>query len=65
MTQALDQQQATGALDGHHAWIESLLNDYYDPMYDYQLSQKQGRILVRGNPETIRDCARNHHKFLK
>ena len=65
MTQALDQQQATGTLDRHHAWIETLLNDYYDPMYDYQLSQKQGRILVRGNPETIRDYARNHHKLLK
>lgn len=65
MIQALDQQQANGALDGHHAWIEALLNDYYDPMYDYQLSQKQGRILVRGNPKTIRDYARNHHKLLK
>ncbi|MBE0486161.1 tRNA 2-selenouridine(34) synthase MnmH [Marinobacter sp.] len=60
MERALDQQQSTGNLDGHHAWIESLLTDYYDPMYDYQLSQKQGRIMVRGNPETIRAFARSH-----
>lgn len=63
MEQALDQQAATGSVNGHNTWIESLLNDYYDPMYDYQLSQKQGRILVRGNPETIADYARTHGTF--
>lgn len=60
MELALDQQQSTGNLDGHHAWIESLLTDYYDPMYDYQLSQKQGRIMVRGNPDTLREFASSH-----
>lgn len=53
MEQALDQQKATGSTAGHDAWIESLLGDYYDPMYDYQLSLKQGRILTRGNPGAI------------
>jgi tRNA 2-selenouridine synthase len=61
MEQALKQQRATGALDGHHTWIEALLNDYYDPMYDYQLSQKAGQILVRGGPDTILDCAGTQH----
>lgn len=63
MEQALDQQQSSGQLDGHHAWIESLLCDYYDPMYDYQLSQKQGRILVQGNPDTLREFARANHSL--
>lgn len=62
MEQALNQQAATGSVTGHDDWIESLLNDYYDPMYDYQLSQKQGRLLVTGNPETIVDYARTHGK---
>ncbi len=53
MAQALERQETQGDLHGHDAWIEALLNDYYDPMYDYQLSQKQGRILVRGGPEVI------------
>ena len=44
MEQALEQQERTGDTSGHHLWIEALLTDYYDPMYDYQLSQKQGRI---------------------
>ncbi|HET8802082.1 MAG TPA: tRNA 2-selenouridine(34) synthase MnmH [Marinobacter sp.] len=59
MEQALASQHANGELSGHEAWIRSLLEDYYDPMYDYQLSQKQGRILVRGGPETLLDWAKS------
>lgn len=59
MLQALDQQEANGSLEGHHGWIEALLTDYYDPMYDYQLTQKQGEILVRGGPEVITEWARS------
>ncbi|MEC7378134.1 MAG: tRNA 2-selenouridine(34) synthase MnmH, partial [Pseudomonadota bacterium] len=36
------------------------LRDYYDPMYDYQLSQKEGRILVRGGPQALTDWANAH-----
>ena len=57
MDQALLQQEATGETAAHNAWIQSLLQDYYDPMYDYQLGKKEGRILVRGGPETILDWA--------
>lgn len=60
MEQALEQQQANGGVHGHEAWIEALLRDYYDPMYDYQLNQKQGRILVRGGPQTLVDWANAH-----
>jgi len=37
----------------HHPWIESLLSWYYDPMYDYQLSKKQDRVLISGDQETL------------
>ncbi|WP_375193871.1 tRNA 2-selenouridine(34) synthase MnmH [Marinobacter sp.] len=60
MEQALEQQQAEGTVEGHDAWIEALLRDYYDPMYDYQLSQKEGRILVRGGPRALTDWANAH-----
>lgn len=53
MEDALDRQHRTGETGAHHEWIEALLQDYYDPMYDYQLSQKEGRIIVKGGPETI------------
>ncbi len=57
MEEELLQQETTGRTGTHDAWIEALLTDYYDPMYDYQLSQKEGRILVRGGPNTILEWA--------
>ncbi|MBW7471423.1 tRNA 2-selenouridine(34) synthase MnmH [Marinobacter sp. F4218] len=55
MEAALERQERQEDLSGHDAWIQALLEDYYDPMYDYQLGQKEGRILVRGGPDVIRD----------
>ncbi len=33
----------------HRKWIFSLLRDYYDPMYAYQLGLKADRVLFRGS----------------
>lgn len=38
----------------HIAWIDHLLEWYYDPMYDHQLTAKQGRIVARGGAATMR-----------
>ncbi|WP_100637957.1 tRNA 2-selenouridine(34) synthase MnmH [Marinobacter salexigens] len=57
MEQALTQQESNGKLHAHDDWIQPLLQEYYDPMYDYQLRQKQGQILVRGGPATLIDWA--------
>lgn len=35
--------------------IANLLTDYYDPMYDYQLDQKQDRIVFSGTRREIHD----------
>jgi len=51
MTEALD----TGDADKHRAWISRLLTDYYDPMYNYQLSHKKERIRFRGTAEEARE----------
>lgn len=60
MEQALAQQQSTGDVHAHDAWIQPLLQNYYDPMYDYQLGQKQGgylsveaRMPLSGGPVTM------------
>ncbi len=42
-----------GDTSGHLMWIESLLNDYYDPMYDYQLSKRQHLVVFRGDRDQI------------
>jgi tRNA 2-selenouridine synthase len=37
----------------HLKWIERLLDWYYDPMYDHQLTAKQSRIVRTGDRATI------------
>jgi len=63
MQAALDAQARHNDLDGHREWIQQLLQTYYDPMYDYQLAQKAGRIIARGDRETLAALARTdiHH----
>lgn len=58
METALEAQYRTGNVEDHHEWIRSLLENYYDPMYDYQLGQKEGRVVVQGGPETIIEWAK-------
>lgn len=36
-------------VEQHRNWIALLLKLYYDVMYDYQLSQKEARVVFRGN----------------
>ncbi|MFK7974905.1 MAG: hypothetical protein AB8C02_02155, partial [Halioglobus sp.] len=54
------QQWSQSALDGHREWISFLLNEYYDPMYEYQLEQRGGRYLFQGDRDAVREWASNH-----
>ncbi|MGQ9425139.1 tRNA 2-selenouridine(34) synthase MnmH [Gilvimarinus sp. F26214L] len=45
---------ASGDSSLHREWIRILLRDYYDPMYDYQLSRKRERVAFRGGPAAVR-----------
>lgn len=60
LTHALQVQCNTGDISAHINWLEPLLTTYYDPMYEYQLSQKQDRVLFRGNYGAIRDFVSHH-----
>lgn len=57
MAAALDQQLATGDVSSHESWIETLLVDYYDPMYLYQLEKKQQRVVFTGNYDEVLEWA--------
>ena len=37
----------------HGEWIEDLLVNYYDPMYDYQLDLKKDRCLLKSNKTEV------------
>jgi tRNA 2-selenouridine synthase len=57
MDNALAAHRDLGDDSLHRLWIEELLVKYYDPMYDYQFAQKQGRIVFRGNrAEVVEWC---------
>lgn len=53
MQEALRQQFQNNSTTAHEAWISELLQQYYDPMYDYQLGKKADRIVCRGNQAEV------------
>ena len=50
---AIDTQITSNDLQAHKIWIEYLLSEYYDPMYDYQIQKNKHRIVMRGSQEEI------------
>lgn len=55
MESALDIQQRSGETEAHQQWVEFILFDYYDPMYDYQMSKKSERLVFRGDKAGVRE----------
>lgn len=53
MDQALVEQADRGAVDLHREWIETLLREYYDPMYAYQRQNKASRIEFAGEQDAV------------
>ena len=46
---AYDIHQKTSDTSAHKVWIEMLLREYYDPMYDYQIDKGDIPIAFEGN----------------
>ncbi|QTR46753.1 tRNA 2-selenouridine(34) synthase MnmH [Thiothrix litoralis] len=55
MQDALIQQKRTGKTEAHYDLVRFILLDYYDPMYNYQISKKQDRLVFTGSPAEVRD----------
>jgi len=53
METAFDEQQRSGGSDAHAPWIQCLLQEYYDPMYRYQLDQRRGQRIFRGSRDEV------------
>ncbi|PSV24112.1 MULTISPECIES: tRNA 2-selenouridine(34) synthase MnmH [unclassified Photobacterium] len=51
---AINVMQSTGSVSDHDGWLVPLLEQYYDPMYTYQLSKKAERIVFRGDYQTVK-----------
>lgn len=63
LTDSLQHQQETGEMDLHKQWIHSLLADYYDPMYDYQISKKKDRVVFKGNMLDVLEFLKSHYQI--
>jgi tRNA 2-selenouridine synthase len=50
---AMQHHRETGETQQHKGWIRTLLVDYYDPMYDYQLGRKRKKIVFSGNADAV------------
>ena len=50
---AWHQQQHSGTLEAYKPWIVYLLEEYYDPMYDYQIERNANRIVFRGEEDAV------------
>ena len=51
--EAINEQKEKGNLEKHKEWIAYLLEEYYDPMYEYQLEKNKEEIIFRGNETEI------------
>ncbi|NOQ89451.1 MAG: tRNA 2-selenouridine(34) synthase MnmH [Gammaproteobacteria bacterium] len=63
LSDALVQQKATGETENHKAWIEVLLSDYYDPMYDFQTAKKQDRVVFKGEQDDVLTYLNERYKI--
>ena len=58
MEAAFAEQANGGDCSLHRVWLAGLLNDYYDPMYDYQMAQRDDEVLFRGEREAVVEWAK-------
>ena len=52
---ALNEQSNTGSIELHKVWIEILLAEYYDPMYDYQMQKNEHNVCFTGSIKEVVD----------
>ena len=53
LNKAYSEQLSSGNPELHKEWVEILLVEYYDPMYDYQISKRADTVKFRGTEEEI------------
>jgi len=50
---AFAKQLQNGSPEAHKSWVEYLLGEYYDPMYDYQIAKRQEQVIFRGDRTAV------------
>jgi len=57
---AIQRHRVADEPEHHKSWIHSLLLQYYDPMYDFQLDKKSDRVVCRGEAEDVMAFLQQH-----
>jgi len=57
---ALEHYKKDAGLEDFKEFIEILLRDYYDPMYDYQIQKTPLEIIFEGNPQEVKEFLKNY-----
>ena len=53
----------SGKREDHIEWISDLLEQYYDPMYDYQLDKKSKRVVFEGDSKEVAEHLREVYRI--
>ena len=62
MQKAIHHHRVSGSSKLHEDWIRLLLVNYYDRMYQYQLTQKSDRIVFTGSQKAVLDYLQTEYK---
>jgi tRNA 2-selenouridine synthase len=65
MDKALENQNIDSGTNQHEGWIQSILSEYYDPMYEFQLSKKKELITFKGSYNDVLEWAVDKSKSSK
>ncbi len=60
VVELFDNATDSTALADHHAWIEYLLVNYYDPTYDYYRSKWSDRVIFRGERAAVEQYLKSY-----
>jgi len=63
LSHAIEQQQLSNETEQHKEWIKTLLVDYYDPMYDFQITKKSDRVVFKGNKDEVLDYLHQQYQI--
>jgi tRNA 2-selenouridine synthase len=53
VTAAFEESNATGDVSLHRLWVAAVLEQYYDPMYEFHMAKRKDRVLFRGNRDAV------------
>mgnify|MGYP001591149150 CR=1 FL=1 len=51
----VQEQIKNGSYEKYKEWIEYLLREYYDPMYDYQIQKRSKQVVFRGGEREVQE----------